>query len=235
MAAARERSLRWRIVGALFELLYHSRTLYWLASTVPFAGQWRRWQRLVLPRLRGVDVLEVGCGPGWLLADMAEAGYTCAAVDRSPQMVAAARRELRRRRIASTAASVRHAEVQRLPYASASFDTVVSTFPSDYIGDPVALREILRVLRPGGRLVIVLGARLLPAHAALLPLVALADAVYGRRSRPRAKAPADGAAVPGEPLAARLQALGLVAAAERVNGPFWDAYLVVADKPRLPS
>ncbi|HST88150.1 MAG TPA: hypothetical protein VLJ14_07210, partial [Ktedonobacterales bacterium] len=49
--------LRWRIVRPLFELLYHNRALYWLASTIPFAGQWRTWQRLTLLRLAGRDVL----------------------------------------------------------------------------------------------------------------------------------------------------------------------------------
>src|SRR5437660_2505110 len=89
-------NLRWSVVRTLFELLYRNRTLYWLASTLPFAGQWRVWQRLVLPRIDGRDVLEVGCGIGTLLADMIEAGYTCSAIDRSPQMVAATRDWLRR-------------------------------------------------------------------------------------------------------------------------------------------
>src|SRR5690242_2905273 len=74
---------RERAVGAAFELLYHNRALYWLASTVPFAGQWRVWQRRAIPRIRGNDVLEVGCGLGTLLMDMLEAGYRCHAVDAS--------------------------------------------------------------------------------------------------------------------------------------------------------
>ena len=53
----------------LFETLYKNRYLYRFASTVPFAGQWRLWQRQVLPRLQGHDVLELGCGLGDLLAD----------------------------------------------------------------------------------------------------------------------------------------------------------------------
>ncbi len=58
----------------VFETLYKNRYLYRFASTVPFAGQWRVWQRLALTRLRGVDVLELGCGLGDLLADMLEPG-----------------------------------------------------------------------------------------------------------------------------------------------------------------
>ncbi len=41
-------SQRASVLRALFGVLYRNRTLYWLASTIPFAGQWRRWQRLVL-------------------------------------------------------------------------------------------------------------------------------------------------------------------------------------------
>jgi len=71
----------------LFETLYKNRYLYRFASTVPFAGQWRAWQRLVLPRIYGNDVLELGCGLGDLLADMIAAGYTCRAVEHSPAML----------------------------------------------------------------------------------------------------------------------------------------------------
>src|SRR2546421_6093067 len=81
----------------LFETLYKNRYLYRFASTVPFAGQWRVWQRLVLTRLKGHDVLELGCGLGDLLADMLEAGYDCRAVEHSPAMVAAARNTLQPR------------------------------------------------------------------------------------------------------------------------------------------
>src|SRR5262244_3290570 len=95
--AVRGESVRAGVLRAIFGLLYRNRMLYWLASTIPFAGQWRRWQRLVLPLLDGTDVLELGCGPGTLLADLVQAGYTCTAIDQSPQMVAAARDTLHRR------------------------------------------------------------------------------------------------------------------------------------------
>jgi len=149
-------SLRMHILREIFGLLYRNRYLYWFASTVPFAGQWRVWQRLALPRIRGARVLEIGCGPGKLLADMVRAGYTCAAVDRSPQMVAAARDELKRQGLPD--APISRGDVQHLPYLGESFDTVVSTFPTDYIYEPASLREVARVLRPGGRLVVVMGA-----------------------------------------------------------------------------
>ena len=45
--------------------------------------------------------------------------------------------------------------VQALPFAEGVFDTVVATFPTEYIFEPPALGEIKRVLQPDGRLVIV--------------------------------------------------------------------------------
>ena len=83
----------------LFETLYKNAYLYRFASSIPFAGQWQVWQRLVLPRLHGHDVLELGCGLGDLLADMSEAGYLCHAVEQSPQMVKATRETLQQRKL----------------------------------------------------------------------------------------------------------------------------------------
>jgi SAM-dependent methyltransferase len=220
-------SLRVRVLRELFGLLYRNRQLYWLASTVPFAGQWRVWQRLALPRIRGTRVLEIGCGPGKLLADMVRAGYTCAAVDRSPQMVAAARDELRRQRLTDHETPVSLADVRHLPFLSASFDTVVSTFPTEYIYESAALHEIARVLRPGGRLIVVLGAGLLPTRLGLLPLVGIQRLVYGRSSPSSRRT----CVLSTETAALPLESVGLSGKAECVRGPFWQAYLIVAEKP----
>ncbi|HLX56659.1 MAG TPA: class I SAM-dependent methyltransferase [Ktedonobacteraceae bacterium] len=161
-----------------FETLYKNKYLYRFASTVPFAGQWRVWQRLALPRLRGHDVLELGCGLGDLLADMLEAGFNCRAVEQSPQMVAAARETLQRRKLGETT-TVIQGSAQGLPFSDASFDSVVSTFPSEYIYDPDTIAEVARVLRPGGRFIVIEGANLLPVGF-LQPLLALIQAlVYG--------------------------------------------------------
>lgn len=167
-----------RLRKLLFETLYKNKYLYRFASTVPFAGQWRAWQRLVLTRIHGHDVLELGCGLGDLLADMAEAGHACLAVEQSPQMVAAARETLQRRKL-DEKAWVIQGSAQHLPFSNASFDTVVSTFPSEYIYDPDTIAEVERVLRPAGRLIVIEGANLLPVGF-LQPLLALIQAlVYG--------------------------------------------------------
>jgi len=162
----------------LFETLYKNEYLYRFASTVPFAGQWRVWQRLVLPRLHGHDVLELGCGLGDLLADMLEAGYNCRAVEYSPQMLEAARNTLQRRKLGEKS-WVLQGSAQHLSFSDASFDTVVSTFPSEYIYDPDTIAEVERVLRPGGRLIVVEGANLLPTGFLQPFLMLLQMLVYG--------------------------------------------------------
>src|SRR5438067_1563426 len=127
----------------LFETLYKNRYLYRFASTVPFAGQWRVWQRLVLTRITGHDVLELGCGLGDLLADMIEAGYACRAVEQSPQMAEAARDTLRRRKLGEKAWVIQGSS-QHLSFTDSSFDTVVTTFPSEYCYDSqtIASKEV---------------------------------------------------------------------------------------------
>ena len=170
-----------RLRKLLFETLYKNKYLYRFASSVPFAGQWRVWQRLVLSRLHGHDVLELGCGLGDLLADMSEAGYLCHAVEQSPQMVRATRETLQRRKL-DKKVTVIQGSAQHLPFSNASFDTVVSTFPSEYIYDPDTIAEVERVLRPGGRLIVVEGANLLPIGFLQPFLVLIQTLVYGRAS-----------------------------------------------------
>jgi SAM-dependent methyltransferase len=165
----------------LFETLYKNKYLYRFASTVPFAGQWRVWQRLVLSRLHGHDVLELGCGLGDLLADMSEAGYACLAVEHSSKMVEASRETLQRRKLGNKA-SVIQGSAQHLSFSNAAFDTVVSTFPSEYIYDPDTLAEVERVLRPSGRLIVVEGANLLPIGFFQPFLVLIQILVYGPAS-----------------------------------------------------
>lgn len=162
----------------LFETLYKNRYLYRFASTVPFAGQWRVWQRQALPRIVGHDVLELGCGLGDLLADMLAAGYAGRAIEQSPEMVAAARETLRHRKLGNDA-TILLGSAQSLPFNDASFDTVVSTFPSEYIYDSDTIAEIERVLRPGGRLIVIEGANLLPVGFLQPFLMLVQMLVYG--------------------------------------------------------
>lgn len=151
--------IRW-----LFERLY--REFAWAYDFVAAAvsgGLWERWARAALPFVRG-RVLELGVGPGHLQLALARERRPAAGIDRSPQMVAIARRRLRR---AGYRPPIARAEAQRLPFAPASFDTVLATFPAEYIADPRTHAEIRRALAPGGRVVV-------------LPLAELDRSLYAR-------------------------------------------------------
>jgi SAM-dependent methyltransferase len=65
-----------------------------------------------------------------------------------------------RRKLAANGLSDRlvRAVAQALPFSATSFDSVVATFPSEYIIDPATLAELRRVVRPGGRVVVALAA-----------------------------------------------------------------------------
>ena len=117
-----------------------------------------REQALAAVRLAGCpdggDVLDVPCGFGRHAVPLAEAGFRVVGVDRSQTLLDEARRRTHHKRWPKLV----HADYRRLPFADASFDAALNLFTSlGYLGDEqdtLALREIGRVLRPGGRLVI---------------------------------------------------------------------------------
>jgi ubiquinone/menaquinone biosynthesis C-methylase UbiE len=134
-----------------FERLY--REFAWAYDTVAAVvsgGLWQRWALTAQPFLRG-RVLELGFGPGHLQAALA-AESPPFGVDASPQMVAAATRRLAR---AGHPIRLARAHAQHLPFAPACFDSVVATFPAEYIADPRTHAEIARVLAPGGLVVVI--------------------------------------------------------------------------------
>ena len=105
----------------------------------------------------GESVLELGFGPGHLLVTLAEGDFKLAGLDTSAHMAKMAHRRLRRSNVRATLA---RALAQKMPFPTHAFDSVVATFPTAYIIHADTITEITRVLRPGGRLVIVTGARL---------------------------------------------------------------------------
>jgi SAM-dependent methyltransferase len=98
----------------------------------------------------GVDVLEIGCGMGTHSELLARAGARLTAVDITPEAVAMTRRRLQLRQLPG---DVREADAERLPFDDASFDLVwtwgVLHHSSSF---ERCLAEVDRVLRPGGRL-----------------------------------------------------------------------------------
>lgn len=91
-------------------------------------------------------VLDGGMGSGRLCAELARSGWTVTGIDASARMV-----ELARSRLPHLAARLRQARLEALPFPDGSFDAVVATGVLEYVDDlGHALRELARVLRPGG-------------------------------------------------------------------------------------
>jgi ubiquinone/menaquinone biosynthesis C-methylase UbiE len=146
-----------RPVGAVL----HSPRLYDALLWLSLRGREQQLRRrfLELIRLRpGESVLDVGCGTG-TLAILAKAvaggsGLVCA-VDPSREMI-----ERARSKAARPGADVRFetAAAQALPFADASFDLALATIMLHHLGRPAReglAAELRRVLRPGGRVLVV--------------------------------------------------------------------------------
>lgn len=97
-------------------------------------------------------VADLGAGTGVLSAALAPFVARVVVVDRSPEMLAAARRRM----AAADNVGFREGEVEALPLDDASVDLAVLSLVLHHVADPPrALAEVRRVLRPGGRLVVV--------------------------------------------------------------------------------
>ena len=107
-----------------------------------------------MPRVMGFDqfrgsrLLEIGCGMGTDLLQFARGGARCIGVDLTPRSV-----EITRHRFAlyGVDGAFMLADGERLPFASGSFDVVYSNGVLHHTPDTAgAIREVHRVLRPGG-------------------------------------------------------------------------------------
>lgn len=150
-----------RAIRFAFWVLYNP--LAWMYDSVSRAvslGQWREWQRAGLAKVRGKRVLDLATGTGNTLLDLGAAQREAIGIDLSPEMLRIAKHKLERH---SESVPLVRGRAQELPFASCSVDSVLSTFPAEYITASETLTEIARVLRPGGRAVIVAMAQLVPS------------------------------------------------------------------------
>ncbi len=124
--------------------------------TTPDIVEQRRVVRRVLALRPGESVLDIGVGPGLLAVEMAAevgaAGRVCG-IDVSESMLAIARS--RAEVPGGATVALGPGDANHVPYPDGTFDAVVSTQVFEYVGDVAgALAEVRRVLRPGGRILL---------------------------------------------------------------------------------
>lgn len=94
-------------------------------------------------------LLDIGCGPAVLTPDLVRRGWRVSAVDLSTGMLESARRATRD--LPAGAAHFAAAQATKLPFRDASFEAVLCVGVVSYVDDvPALLRDVHRVLRPGG-------------------------------------------------------------------------------------
>jgi demethylmenaquinone methyltransferase/2-methoxy-6-polyprenyl-1,4-benzoquinol methylase len=127
---------------------------YDLLSSLFSFGQDPRWRRALVTALApvpGARVLDVATGTGMVAAELLARHGDCTVVglDQSAEMLAGARA-----RFAGDArVELVAGQAERLPFADASFDALSFTYLLRYVDDPAAtMRELARVLKPGGRI-----------------------------------------------------------------------------------
>jgi 2-polyprenyl-3-methyl-5-hydroxy-6-metoxy-1,4-benzoquinol methylase len=124
-----------------------------------------------LPEVRGKRVLEIGCGRGVFARYLAERGAEVVAADFSPAAV-----EHARRRLEGLHATALVADIQDVPFPDGDFDVVVSQETLEHVPDPMlGLAELVRVTRPGGKLIVTT-----PNYLSLMGVWRLACKIVGK-------------------------------------------------------
>lgn len=107
----------------------------------------RRWRKRALRGIQG-NVLDVACGTGDMVVELLKHGCTVTGIDLSDEMLAIARQK-------ATSAIFQLGNAEALPFPDASFDAVTCAFGvRNFVHLEQGLNEMLRVLKPGGQLVI---------------------------------------------------------------------------------
>ena len=140
-----------QLLRPVYYLLYHQFAwTYDLVATIVSLGHWQDWVQAVLPFLNE-RVLELGFGPGHLQLSLGKNEFHPFGLDQSHYMARQASLRLLKQGVNSRIVS---GYAQNMPFLHGIFNTVVATFPSEYILDPRTLQEIFRVLASNGKLVI---------------------------------------------------------------------------------
>ena len=196
---------------------------------------WDRILALVIPSRNGLDALDIGCGTGFLSLELAGRGHRVSGIDFAPAMLAEARRKAAERDLAIR---FEQGDAEQLPFAAGSFDLAVCRHLLWTLPHPeAALDEWIRVLRPGGRLVVV-DSQFDPSVLEVSPQYAgIADRLPFIGGRPQAEIEALFRAhglvdVGGDPVLDLVQAQAERMVAEGSESPVRRRYVVWGEVPR---
>jgi len=119
-------------------------------------GQDPRWRRMLVDAIAprpGLRVADVATGTGLVALALAARGCEVVALDQSEAMLGEARAHAARRPELAARLRFVRGEAEQLPFADAEFDALSFTYLLRYVDDPAAtLRELVRVVKPGGRI-----------------------------------------------------------------------------------
>jgi demethylmenaquinone methyltransferase / 2-methoxy-6-polyprenyl-1,4-benzoquinol methylase len=127
----------------------------WMGAVLSF-GQDPRWRRAMIAAVDpqpGQRILDVATGTGLVAFGLAKRGAEVTALDQSEQMLAGARERAAAHPDLARRITFVHGEAERLPFPDQSFDALTFTYLLRYVDDrAAAVRELARVLKPGGRI-----------------------------------------------------------------------------------
>jgi ArsR family transcriptional regulator len=114
---------------------------------------WAAWARAIGHLLPPLDVADIGCGEGYLTVEAASWARHVVGIDRSDEVLERAKALAVRRRV--TNVEWKKGDLTRLPLRDASVDVALLSQALHHAPDPErAIAEAVRILRPGGRLVV---------------------------------------------------------------------------------
>lgn len=105
----------------------------------------------------GKRVLDVGCGSGVFIVELAKRGAYVVGIDYSDKMLEEAKRQLNYFKIPSSKYTLKNADATKLPFKNGEFDVILATGLTDYLSDEqdkLFIREAKRVLAKNGKLIV---------------------------------------------------------------------------------
>lgn len=114
---------------------------------------WAAWSRALGLLLPAVDVADLGCGEGYLTIEAAHWARRVYAIDRSTEVLGRAKQMAQRRRVRNI--TWKRGELEKVPLPDGAVDIAIVSQALHHATEPaLALAEARRILRPGGRVLI---------------------------------------------------------------------------------